>query len=225
MSFTEKATFVSLNASFNVIYGGTFDPFHKGHEAICNAILAEPMVSELRIVPCAVPALKGAAHASAEHRVSMLEGWAASLSDARVVIDDQELSRTGPSYSLDTVRQLQQQQPTALWVMAMGADSWNSLPHWHGEQELRAALRFWVFYRAQDAEPHSVIEEVADTHALATAPAGAVLLDSRVQLPVASSALRQQPDQFEALLPSSIADYINKHGLYSSCSETTTGKS
>ena len=58
-----------------VLYGGTFDPFHTGHEAICCKLLENPEVIELRLIPCAIPALKEKASASPEARLEMLSDW------------------------------------------------------------------------------------------------------------------------------------------------------
>lgn len=209
--------FVSREAEVRVIYGGTFDPFHRAHEAICHAILANPLVSELRLIPCAIPALKGGASAPAEDRLAMLEAWRLSQPEwDRIVIDDLEIRRDGVSYTLDTVRMLRRALPATSWVFALGTDAWNSLPQWHGADELSQMLSFWVFKRSGEASAvdHTNLTR-CDSFAELIAHPGRFWLDDSVTIAVASSQLRDcSVDLIETETPEAVSAYINEHGLY-----------
>lgn len=207
----------SVNPDVRVIYGGTFDPFHLAHEAVCEAILAQPEVTELRLIPCAQPALKGGASASAEDRLAMLRRWKDSQDQSsRIVVDDQEIRRQGVSYSSRTVRDLQDKDPSAMWLFALGTDAWNSLPRWHDVETLKQRLSFWVFHRAGEPEVkcHSGMDQVKQFAALIERPSR-FFKDVSVNIRLASSGMRQTGRSMVLKqTPSPVAQYIETRGLY-----------
>ncbi|TCS41682.1 nicotinate (nicotinamide) nucleotide adenylyltransferase [Reinekea marinisedimentorum] len=212
----------SNNGNIVAIYGGTFDPFHKAHAAICSSVLSHSEISQLRVIPCYLPALKAEASASAEHRLAMLERWRSAQSGAgRIYIDDQEITRKGASYSVDTVRQIAEANPGAKLLFVLGTDAWNSLPRWHQYQELAAKVSFWVFHRNGEAAaiPHSGLQPRDSLHQLLTGGNGGYWLDASVDLPVSSTDLRKHL-QHELNLPDEIAGYINENQLYRKAQST-----
>lgn len=213
---------MSRNHKVKVIYGGTFDPFHKGHEAIANSILSHPNVTELRLIPCAIPALKEQATVSGESRLGMLNAWREQQTDCeRIVIDPLEMNRSGPSYTVDTVIALQTQFPDDHWVFALGTDAWNSLASWSRVGELRQRVAFWIFTRSGErpAADFADVSRVDSLDDLVASGAGHSFLDSDVSIPLASTELRQNVENLQRQTPQAIYDYIMKHGLYS----TTAG--
>lgn len=206
-----------VNPEVRVIYGGTFDPFHLAHEAVCNAILAQPLVTELRLIPCAQPALKDSAAASAEARLAMLKQWQRGHSQTnRIVVDDQEIRRSGVSYTSETIAGLQQADDRSIWLFALGTDAWNSLPKWHHAEKLMQQLSFWVFRRQGEdgVKTHPGVREVDEFEAL-IGKTSRYYVDGRVDMKLASSGLRQSdPSRLLQQTPSVISDYINLHGLY-----------
>jgi nicotinate-nucleotide adenylyltransferase len=116
------------------IMGGTFDPVHLGHLRVAWEA-AEFLDAEVRLMPANVPPHRPQPVAGAAQRVAMLR---ASLEGQnRLVVDDRELRRGGPSYTVDTLIELREQigdeQPVVLLV---GADAWSGLPGWHRWREL-----------------------------------------------------------------------------------------
>ena len=151
----------------------------------------------------------------------MLNAWRADQAESdRIVVDDIEIARDGISYTLDTIQSLRRDVPHAHWVFALGADAWNSLLRWHGGTQLLTLLSFWVFQRAGVSEvKHHEFATASDSfQSLVLAP-GRYWVDSRVQMPLASSDLRTADGhELTTATPQPVSDYINKHGLYQTVS-------
>lgn len=198
------------------VFGGTFDPFHRTHEWLCQTVLANTEVSQLRLVPCQLPALKAAAQASPEDRLGMLQAWAQTQGEAeRLVIDRRELDRPGPSYSRDTLTALQHEFPGWRRVFVMGADAFASLARWDGVDELIRCTHFWVFPRGN--EPISVpdlplrqVKQLSDLDL----DGGGWLAGPATGSELSSTSLRRGRLDWQAELPAPVYHYIKTAGLY-----------
>ncbi|MHA7881421.1 MAG: nicotinate (nicotinamide) nucleotide adenylyltransferase [Saccharospirillum sp.] len=200
------------------IFGGTFDPFHCAHERLCHAVLAEPEVDQLRLIPCQIPALKGAASASAEQRLSMLQAWADGQNQGdRLVVDRQELDRPGPSFTVDTLKALRDAYPQWQPVFVMGADSFAALPRWEGVEKLTRLTHFWVFGRGHNRVTDTALplRAVGSLEAFQQQSAGLWLAGPSSDSDLASSQLRRvSPGYWREDTPRVIFNYIQQHRLY-----------
>ncbi|WP_411746240.1 nicotinate-nicotinamide nucleotide adenylyltransferase [Reinekea sp.] len=207
-------------SSAECLYGGTFDPFHNGHEAICHHILAKTKSREsvLRIIPCSQPALKQQAQASNLDRLAMLEKWRDTQPAAsRILIDDIEMISDRISYTAETIIELKKQDVVPvkrIWVL--GTDAFNSLSQWHQVSTLVSTLNFWVINRAGEKELNNKLglTKLASHSQLWSAASGSFWFDQTIDMPVASSAIRQNINRQPVPVPKVIADYIEKHELY-----------
>jgi len=112
-----------------VLYGGTFDPLHLGHLAIARAA-ADALNQPVHLLPSADPPHRSRPGATAQQRASMLE--LAVGCDPRLRVDRRELGRDGPSYTVDTLRELRHElglQVPLVWIL--GIDSLRQLDSWH----------------------------------------------------------------------------------------------
>jgi len=208
---------VSPNRPILAVYGGTFDPFHLGHAAVCAAVLAEAQVVELRLIPCSIPALKDSASATAAHRMQMLAQWQqASPFRAKIQVDGQEIQRQGTSYTVDTLAVLIDQWPAHRIVFVLGSDAWNSLPLWHRFEQLVSQVSFWVFGRSGAAaiRCHPELIPCRTKEDFLTAESGHFWIEQGVQIPLSSSELRQTDDFDNWPVPLVIQNYIKEHNLY-----------
>lgn len=200
------------------IFGGTFDPFHRAHEKLCKTVLAEPEVDQLRLIPCQIPALKGAASASAEQRLAMLMAWTEGQNQGdRLVVDRQELDRPGPSFTVDTLKALRAQYPQWQPVFVLGADSFASLPRWEGVEELITQTHFWVFGRGHNrvTETALPLRAVSSLSDFQQQSAGLWLAGPSSDSELASSQLRRvSPGYWREDTPPVIFNYIQQHHLY-----------
>jgi nicotinate-nucleotide adenylyltransferase len=132
-----------------VVFGGTFDPFHLGHLAVAEQSREGVLADETWVVPAGMPPLHGPVLASAADRLAMCR--AAVEARPRIVALDLELRRPGPSYTVDTMRDLGAAHPgVQLWVV-LGADAARQIIGWHGAGELLAAYHFVLVNRAGEA--------------------------------------------------------------------------
>lgn len=117
------------------LLGGVFDPVHQGHIAIAYAALELPGVNEVRWVLCKQPPHhKTTTSAPATARLEMTQ--LACQGEDRFVVDDIELQRDGPSWTIDTVRAIAEQNPdrTLLWLI--GSDNVSLIGKWKEAEDL-----------------------------------------------------------------------------------------
>lgn len=117
------------------VLGGTFDPPHHGHLVIAADVHDALGLDRVLLVPSAVPPHKRhTVQASAELRLEMLH--AAVRGDPRFEVDDLELRRPGPSYTVDTLRALRERFPGAELFFLIGADNVRELSSWREPEEI-----------------------------------------------------------------------------------------
>src|SRR6267378_436932 len=128
------------------IYGGTFDPIHHAHLILGRQTCEQLGLDRLIFVPAAVSPFKSPAFASGEQRLSMLRAAIAGQQD--FIADDCELKRPPPSYSIDTVIQIRERDPSAELFWLIGADNVDRLNNWHRFEDLDKLVKFVVLDRA-----------------------------------------------------------------------------
>ena len=125
--------------------GGTFDPIHRGHLAIAEQVRVELDAAEVWLVPTGQPPHRGPASASTEDRLDMCRAAAAEHPGMRVL--DLEARRAGPSYTADTLAELEAGRPDAeIWLL-LGADAAREFPAWHRREALERQARFVLVNR------------------------------------------------------------------------------
>ncbi len=129
------------------VFGGTFDPVHKGHIAVAEDLQQKIKFSQMRFIPCKQPVLKAAAHANSVQRLAMLELALADHPDWH--IDTRELDRDTPSYMIETLQSLRADLPQSPLCLVLGMDAFNQLPKWHQWQQLLTLAHIIVIKRPQ----------------------------------------------------------------------------
>lgn len=196
------------------VFGGAFDPPHNAHLALAQAALAQLQLAQLRIFPTGEAWHKARALSAAEHRLAMVELAFADVSGT--VVDARELMRAGPSYTLDTLRELRHERPAAQLVLILGADQGHALPGWRGWQEIVSIAIISIAYRASPAGAAGRF----DPKALPGLPRGA-RFEALEFAPITLSAtdIRARAAQgldIARLVPPAVARYIDQHHLYAS---------
>ena len=132
--------------------GGTFDPVHLGHLRVAWEA-AEFLGADVHLMPANVPPHRAQPIASAAQRVAILR--AALQGQERLILDERELRREGPSYTVDTLVALRKEiGATRPVVLLVGADAFSGLPSWHRWRELFDLAHIGVLTRAG----HEIIE-------------------------------------------------------------------
>lgn len=180
------------------IYGGTFDPIHKGHLHLIRQLLEAGAVDEIMVIPAGEPWMRQRSPmASGEDRLAMAKIAIAELPAqirAKVSVSDLEINRTGSSYTIDTVEELQKVRPGLDWSLIIGSDVRAGLEKWHRSEELQTLVE--VLTIARDGEGLNI--------------------DA---LPVSATQIRasiQANRKEEADLPEPIWTYIKERNLYAS---------
>jgi nicotinate-nucleotide adenylyltransferase len=148
------------------IYGGTFDPIHHGHLILAREALEKLHLDKVVFVPAAIsPFKKTAAAASGELRLAMLR--AAIEDETAFAVDDCELRRPGPSYTIDTVEEIARRKGVAEIYCLIGEDNVDGLTKWHRFRDLEKLVRFVVLDRTGQlaSYPYQVIRRKIDISA------------------------------------------------------------
>ncbi len=192
------------------LFGGAFDPPHVGHMALAQAALEQLELDCLHVIPTGQAWHKSRALSTAAHRLAMCRLAFSGLPNA--MVDDRETVRPGPSYTLDTLRELQAQYAGAQLYLVMGEDQAASLPTWHAWESVVEAAIICVAVRASNTGASGQFDalktQIPRLQALHMAPVPLSATDIRMQL-----ASRQSVD---ALVFEPVARYIEQHHLYES---------
>lgn len=179
------------------LFGGTFDPVHLGHlRAAWEA--AEALEADVHLLPAHVPPHRAQPIASSAQRLALLR--AALRGQDRLLVDERELRRRGPSYTVDTLRELRgeigAQRPL---LLLLGADAFAGLPSWHEWRALFHHAHIVVMTRPGHGGllPPVLEEEWQERHSedaldLRTTPAGRVLRLPITALDISATAVRAQ---------------------------------
>ena len=136
------------------IYGGTFDPIHHAHLILAREAIETLDLDKVILVPAAIsPLKKSAPVASGEVRLEMLQ--AAIKGEPGFEVNECELLRTPPSYTIDTVQEILRRECDVCLYCLIGEDNVEQLPRWHRFSELEKIVRFVVLDRSGKQPPHS----------------------------------------------------------------------
>ncbi len=135
------------------ILGGTYDPVHHGHLRAALELKAGLQLSSVRLIPVGTPPHRAAPVASGAQRLAMLQ--AAVQGEPGLLVDDRELRRPGPSYTVDTLRELKAEHQSNSLCLALGSDAFMALHTWHQWEEIFALAHIIVWHR-----PHWELDSV-----------------------------------------------------------------
>ena len=128
------------------VFGGAFDPPHRAHAALALVAVSELLLDELRIVPTGQAWHKARHLSAAGHRLAMTR--LAFEGVPHVVVDDRELQRAGPSFTIDTLEALQDENPGAQLYLIMGEDQFLAFKQWHRWKDIAGLAIICIAGRA-----------------------------------------------------------------------------
>jgi nicotinate-nucleotide adenylyltransferase len=187
--------------------GGTFDPVHHGHLAAANEVRHRLELDEVVFVPAGAPWQKADRVVSAaEDRYLMTV--IATASNPRFSVSRSEVDRAGPTYTIDTLREMRDANPDDELFFITGSDALAQILGWREADELFELAQFVGVSRPGHATPD-----------LAGFPEGAVTLLDIPALAISSSDLRARVRAGEPvhyLVPDGVVQHIAKRHLYRS---------
>ena len=194
------------------VIGGTFDPIHRGHLSIAEEARVRLNLAQVLFVPAGQPQLRTDTPVSpVEQRVQMVR--LAITNEPCFKLSTVEIERSGPSYTVDTIAQLNKQVGAGDELFfIMGWDSLSQLPQWKEPSELIKLCQLVVVPRPGFPNP--------DLDSLSTAVPGLsrlVILLDRPRLDISASRIRDRVSRglpVNHLVPDTVERYIRDQGLY-----------
>ncbi|EMR13038.1 nicotinic acid mononucleotide adenylyltransferase [Methylophaga lonarensis MPL] len=202
------------------ILGGTFDPVHFGHLRPALEVMQQLNLEQMRLIPCATPPHRQQPVASAKERRLMLELAIKGLEG--FMVDDRELHRSGPSYSVDTLLSLREQFPENPLFFLVGSDAFQGLHSWSRWTELLDLAHLVVMQRPE--QPSQLPDELDNwyhshlaTAADRTLAAGKIWPLAVTQMAVSATQIRNcfaEHRSARFLMPEAVISLIDQLGLY-----------
>lgn len=202
--------------------GGTFDPVHIGHLRGALEVAALLELDELRLTPSARPPHRDTPSVSAQDRLAMVQCAVQGVSP--LTVDDRELLRDKPSYTIDTLESIRAElAANDQLFLVLGWDAFCGLPGWHRWEELLQHCHILVLQRPDaDVEPPDELRNLlaarseSDPTAL-SGPAGNISFVWQTPLAVSATQIRQllaSGKSVRFLVPDAVLAYIEAHELY-----------
>ena len=209
------------------VFGGTFDPIHYGHLRTAFEMLQAMDFAEVRFIPCGDPPHRGETWAGARQRLEMV--GVAAAGQRGFVVDDRELRRDGPSYTVDTLTDLRGEFPERSLGLIIGMDAFLGLPRWHRWDELLDLAHIVVAHRpgwrAPDIGPMGELLSERGTHRvndLHASTHGRIHIHAVTQLEISSTEIRELVEAGRDprfLIPDDVRDVIATTGCYGARSD------
>ncbi|TRX57362.1 nicotinate-nucleotide adenylyltransferase [Thalassomonas sp. M1454] len=206
------------------LFGGTFDPIHLGHIVPVIDLAAQINLDKVFLIPANIPPHKAAAHVSSKHRKAMVELVCSKY--PLFTVDDRELKRNKPSYTIDTLKEIKQENPEAVIYFFIGTDSFLDLPSWYLIDEIMALCNFVVTTRPGYTvnlidKPWFKGKVTTNQQEFLAFDCSKILLAQTKQIDISSTQLRsilQSKAQLDTPLSHVICpqviDYIKQNNLY-----------
>ena len=206
------------------LLGGTFNPIHFGHLRMAQELAEALQLNEVRFIPSANPPHRTSPTVSAKHRAQMVK--LAIEDNPLFQLDTRELSRTGASYTIDTLLSLREElEAETRLVLFMGTDAFRQLETWHRWQELLDHCHIALVQR-----PHTIREALSktletylsahyseQTNDLQDVPSGCITMQPMTALDISSTAIRQRMQQglsLRYLMPDNVIHFLQNQALY-----------
>ena len=194
------------------VFGGAFDPPHNGHVALARAALDQCNLEVLHVVPTGHAWHKARALSAPEHRLAMARLAFGNIEG--VTVDARELQRPGPTFTIDTLKALQAENPGCQLYLFIGADQFATFGQWHQCREIIEIAIICIADRTESALTQSEFDVYAPHNhrffilKLPLIPVSATHIRQMVASGVATA------EEAIKLVPDAVARYISHHRLY-----------
>lgn len=188
------------------LLGGSFNPIHKAHIKLALSALEQLPLKHVELLPAGQPWQKDSLSVSAEHRLQMLK--IAAEGHPKIHFNTMEIERDGPTYTIDTVRQLSD-DIDYYWLM--GTDQLQNFTTWHGWQEIMQKLTLVVAKRPN--YPSQIPQEMLAAQVLGKE----IIQIDFDEIDISSTEVRQRlanNEDVSAYVHPKVIRYIKEHNLY-----------
>lgn len=195
------------------VFGGAFDPPHNAHVALARTALEQLALDTLHIIPTGQAWHKASVLSAPVHRLAMARLAFEGL--PHVVVDDRELKRPGPTFTIDTLQALQAENPGAQLYLIMGADQFAAFRQWHRWQAILDLAIICIADRATSTEALTQLDAYKELK-------NRFLVLPLPLMPVSATQIRQlmasgvaKAPEIGDLVPEPVARYISLNQLCS----------
>ncbi len=194
------------------VFGGAFDPPHNAHLALAKTALVELELDALHVIPTGQAWHKPRTLSAPEHRLNMARLAFGDM--PRVLVDDREIKRAGPTFTIDTLQALQAENPGAQLYLMMGADQFSAFRQWHQWQKILQIAIICIAARPRFDGSEGQFDSLKQ-------PEMRLLTLQMPEMAVSATQIRQliagglgENAGLPNLLPSAVASYSAQHQLY-----------
>ena len=192
------------------IFGGSFDPVHKGHKKLALFVAQQLKLKKMLIIPAALSPFKKSSGASEEQRLEMCS---LAFNEDIFEVSDLEIKRGGKSYTIDTVNAVRELYPDEKLYLLIGSDQLMSFDRWYRYQDILSEVTL-VSVSREESVAKKELEKFADEH---LREYGECIILDFSPLEVSSTYLRgliREGKDISEFIDEEIASYIHLKGLY-----------
>ncbi len=190
------------------VYGGSFDPPHKGHLLLAQNLKEKCGAEKVLIIPAASSPFKDGTKALDFDRIKMCQ---LTFTDSFFEVSDIEIKRGGKSYTVDTLREIKKLYPDSELYLFMGEDMLLSFDKWYKYEEILSLCTITAACRNEDKENLSKMKAFAEN----TGYADKILIFDCDPIEISSSQIREAVKEAKSLnITEAVNEYIKSKGLY-----------
>ncbi len=192
------------------IFGGSFDPVHKGHKRLADFICEKLSPEKMLIIPAAMSPFKNSSGATQNDRLEMCE---LAFPEKHFEISDIEINRGGKSYTVDTVNAVKNLYPDKKLYLVIGSDQLLSFNKWYRFSDILSLVTL-VSVSREGSVSFARLEDFSEKE---LRPFGEVKIFDFSPLEISSTALREKISSGEdtsQFLDEAVRSYIYRKGLY-----------
>ena len=202
------------------VFGGTFDPVHNGHVLTISELLEKLPFEKILVIPNLQPPHRESSQVSYKHRYEMAS--MAFKDIPKTIVDNRESLRDGPSYAIETVKEIMSEEEGVRVVMIVGSDSFVDIHSWYKWKDLINLVDFVIMKRPD--LPLSKNKKAKDLVSVKRFKKD-LFEDSKLNIfeievtpfKISSSSIREKivkGKKIDHLVNTLVKEYIKKHGLY-----------
>ena len=202
------------------VFGGTFDPVHNGHVLTISELLEKLPFEKILVIPNLQPPHRESSQVSYKHRYEMAS--MAFKDIPKTIVDNRESLRDGPSYAIETVKEIMSEEEGVRVVMIVGSDSFVDIHSWYKWQDLINLVDFVIMKRPdlpllKNKKAKDLVSVKGFKKELFEDSKLNIFEIEVTPFKISSSSIREKivkGKKIDHLVNTLVKEYIKKHGLY-----------
>ena len=202
------------------VFGGTFDPVHNGHVVTISELSEKLSFEKILVIPNFQPPHRESSQVSYKHRYEMAS--MAFKDIPKTIVDNRESLRDGPSYAIETVKEIMSEEEGVRVVMIVGSDSFVDIHSWYKWKELINLVDFVIMKRpdrplSKNKKAQNLVSSEWFKKDLFEDGQLNIFEIEVTPLKISSSSIREniaKGKKIDHLVNTLVEEYIKEHGLY-----------